>query len=84
MKIRSERAKFLFLYKNYFPLSYGARECFFFIFYFKVRVWRCERYFFHSLCWNEKKFLFLEEGSPEKKMSYTSAMMVVLTDKLTL
>ena len=30
-----------------------------------------------------KKFLFLEEGSPEK-MSYASAMVVVLTDKLTL
>ena len=29
------------------------------------------------------KFLFLEEGSPEK-MSYVSAMVVVLTDKLTL
>ena len=30
------------------------------------------------------KFLFLEEGSPEKKKSYASAMVVVLTDKLTL
>ena len=36
----------------------------------------------NGICWNEKKFLFLEEGSPEK-MSYVSAM-VVLTDKLTL
>ena len=28
----------------------------------------------NGICWNEKKkFLFLEEGSPEKKMSYVSA-----------
>ena len=32
----------------------------------------------------KNKFLFLEEGSPENKMSYASAMVVVLTDKLTL
>ena len=32
----------------------------------------------------KKKLLFLEEGSPEKKKSYVSAMVVVLTDKLTL
>ena len=32
----------------------------------------------------KKKFLFSEEGSPEKKKSYASAMVVVLTDKLTL
>ena len=34
----------------------------------------------------KKRFLFLEEDSPEKmeKMSYVSAMVVVLTDKLTL
>ena len=31
----------------------------------------------------KKKFLFLEEGFPEKK-SYASAMVVVLIDKLTL
>ena len=37
----------------------------------------------NGICWNEKKFLFLEEGSPEKKKSYASAMVVVLTDKLT-
>ena len=37
----------------------------------------------NGICWNEKKFLFLEEGSPEK-MSYASAVVVVLTDKLTL
>ena len=37
----------------------------------------------NGICWNEKKFLFLEEGSPEK-MSYVSAVVVVLTDKLTL
>ena len=38
----------------------------------------------NGICWNgKKKFLFLEEGSPEKK-SYASAMVVVLTDKLTL
>ena len=31
----------------------------------------------NGICWNEKKkFLFLEEGSPEK-MSYVSAMVVV-------
>ena len=39
----------------------------------------------NGICWNEKKkFLLLEEGSPEKKNSYVSAMVVVLTDKLTL
>ena len=32
----------------------------------------------------KKKFLFLEEGSLENMMSYASAMVVVLTDKLTL
>ena len=32
----------------------------------------------------KKKFLFLEEGSPEIIKSYESAMVVVLTDKLTL
>ena len=37
----------------------------------------------NGICWNEKKFLFLEERSPEK-MSYVNAMVVVLTDKLTL
>ena len=39
----------------------------------------------NGICWNEKKkFLFLEEGSPEKKKkSYGSAVVVVLTDKLT-
>ena len=38
----------------------------------------------NGICWNEKKmFLFLEESSPEKT-SYVSAMVVVLTDKLTL
>ena len=38
----------------------------------------------YRICWNEKKkFLFLEDGSPEK-MSYVSAMVVVLTDKLIL
>ena len=38
----------------------------------------------NGICWNEKKkFLFLEDGSPEK-MSYVSAMVVVLTDKLIL
>ena len=31
----------------------------------------------NGICWNEK-FLYLEEGSPEK-MSYASAMVVVLT-----
>ena len=39
----------------------------------------------NGICLNDKKkFLFLEEVSPEKKKSYVSAMMVVLTDKLTL
>ena len=37
----------------------------------------------NGICWNEKKFLFSEEGSQEK-MSYVSAMLAVLTDKLTL
>ena len=37
----------------------------------------------NGICWNEKKFLFLEEGSPET-ISYLSAMVVVLTGKLTL
>ena len=37
----------------------------------------------NGVCWNDKKFLFLEEGSPEK-MNYVSAMVVVLIDKLTL
>ena len=42
----------------------------------------------NAICSNDllewkKKFLFLEEGSPEK-MSYASAMVVVLIDKLTL
>ena len=32
-----------------------------------------------SVGMKKKKFLFLEEGSPEK-MSYVSAMVVVLTD----
>ena len=32
----------------------------------------------------KKKFLFLEEGSLRVKMSYASAMVVVLADKLTL
>ena len=32
---------------------------------------------------NNKRFPFLEEGSPEKK-SYASAMVVELTDKMTL
>ena len=31
----------------------------------------------------KKKFLFLEEGSPKKKR-YASAIVVVLTDKVTL
>ena len=38
------------------------------------------------ICWNEKKrkkFLFLEDGSLQK-MRYASAMVVVLTDKLTI
>ena len=30
-----------------------------------------------------KKVPILEEGSPEKKKSYASALVVVLTDKLT-
>ena len=39
-----------------------------------------------GICWNEKKkFLFFRKGlSRNKKMSYASAMVVVLTDKLTL
>ena len=32
----------------------------------------------------KKKFLFLVEGSLENIMSYASAVVVVLTDKLTL
>ena len=44
----------------------------------------------NGIWWNEQKFLFSEEGSPEKNkkkkknMSYASAMVEVLTDKLTL
>ena len=44
----------------------------------------------HAVCsngisWNEKKFLFLEEGSQEKKKkSYASTIVVLLTDKLAL
>ena len=38
----------------------------------------------NGICWNEKKkFLFLEEGSPEKN-ELCECMVVVLTDKLTL
>ena len=38
----------------------------------------------NGICWNEKKVPIFRRGLSRKKMSYASAMVVVLTDKLTL
>ena len=38
----------------------------------------------NGICWKEKQVPIFRRGLSRKKMSYASAMVVVLTDKLTL
>ena len=38
----------------------------------------------NGICWNEKKSSYFSRRALQKEMSYASAMVVVLTDKLTL
>ena len=84
--------------KHYiFVRGWGWRGCFFFFFFqssgqlafvkmynfLQVMVLLKNAVCPNGICWNEKKFLFLEEGSLEK-MSFASAIVVVLIDKMTL
>ena len=75
----------------YFCGGGGARQFFFqssgqLAFWENVAFTKMQFFFQMGSVGMKKKILYLEEGSPEKKkkMSYANAMVVALTDKLTI